>query len=149
MSYLFEQSAGWIVYRKNAGIIEVLLLKWKNSWWSIVYTLPKWHTREQEPPAEAALREISEETWLDIDMLRIKKFIKTITFSFTARYKSGHPTIEKDVHLYLVEYLWVKKPFVQKEERFVWFWWFTLEQLKKVKMKPSVYDIVEENLWFM
>jgi len=52
-------------------------------------------------------------------MLRIKKFIKTISFSFTARHKTGHPTIDKDVHLYLVEYLGTRKPQVQKEERFV------------------------------
>jgi hypothetical protein len=82
-------------------------------------------------------------------MLRIKKFIKTISFSFTARHKTGHPTIDKDVHLYLVEYLGTKKPMVQKEERFVGFVWLTPEQLKKVKMKPAVYEIVEENaaLW--
>lgn len=78
-------------------------------------------------------------------MLRIKKFIKTISFSFTARHKTGHPTIDKDVHLYLVEYLGTKKPQVQKEERFVGFVWLTPEQLKKVKMKPAVYEIVEEN----
>jgi hypothetical protein len=34
---------------------------------------------------------------------------------------------------------------VQKEERFVGFVWLTPEQLKKVKMKPAVYEIVEEN----
>ncbi len=41
MSHLFEQSAGGIVYRRHGGIIEVLLLKWKNSGGKIVYTLPK------------------------------------------------------------------------------------------------------------
>ena len=62
---------------------------------------------------------IAEETGLEASMLRIKKFIKTISFSFTARHKTGHPTIDKDVHLYLVEYLGTRKPQVQKEERFV------------------------------
>lgn len=41
MSHLFEQSAGGIVYRRHGGMIEVLLLKWKNSGGKIVYTLPK------------------------------------------------------------------------------------------------------------
>ena len=149
MSHLFEQSAWGIVYRRHGGMIEVLLLKWKNSGWKIVYTLPKWHTKENEAPAEAAIREIAEETGLEPSMLRIKKFIKTISFSFTARHKTGHPTIDKDVHLYLVEYLGTKKPHVQKEERFVGFVWLTPEQLKKVKMKPAVYEIVEENRGFM
>ena len=97
----------------------MLLLKWKNSGGKIVYTLPKGHTQENEEPVDAAIREISEETGLEPSLLRIKKFIKTISFSFTARHKTGHPTIDKDVHLYLVEYLGTKKPHVQKEERFV------------------------------
>lgn len=149
MSHLFEQSAWGIVYRRHGGTIEVLLLKWKNSGGKIVYTLPKGHTQDNEAPADAAIREIAEETGLEASMLRIKKFIKTISFSFTARHKTGHPTIDKDVHLYLVEYLGTKKPHVQKEERFVGFVWLTPEQLKKVKMKPAVYEIVEENRGFM
>lgn len=149
MSHLFEQSAWGIVYRRHGGKIEVLLLKWKNSWGKIVYTLPKWHTKDDETPADAAIREIAEETGLEMELLKIRKFIKTISFSFTARHKSGHPTIDKDVHLYLVEYLGAKKPYVQREERFVGFVWLTPEELKKIKMKPPVYEIVEENKGFM
>lgn len=149
MSHMFEQSAGGIVYRKHGGLIEVLLLKWKNSGGSIVYTLPKWHMLENEAPADAAIREIVEETGLEAPLLKIKKFIKTISFSFTARHKTWNPTINKDVHLYLVEYSWSKKPYVQREERFVWFVWLSPEELKKVKMKPNIYDIVEANKDFM
>lgn len=146
---MFEQSAGGIVYRKHGGLIEVLLLKWKNSGWSIVYTLPKGHMLENEAPADAAIREIVEETGLEEPLLKIKKFIKTISFSFTARHKTGSPTINKDVHLYLVEYSGSKKPYVQREERFVGFVWLSPEELKKVKMKPNIHDIVEANKDFM
>lgn len=146
---MFEQSAGGIVYRKHGGLVEVLLLKWKNSGGSIVYTLPKWHMLENEAPADAAIREIVEETGLEEPLLKIKKFIKTISFSFTARHKTGSPTINKDVHLYLVEYSGSKKPYVQREERFVWFVWLSPEELKKVKMKPNIHDIVEANKDFM
>lgn len=104
---------------------------------------------ENEAPADAAIREIVEETGLERPLLKIKKFIKTISFSFTARHKTGSPTINKDVHLYLVEYSGVKKPYVQREERFVWFVWLSPEELKKVKMKPNIYDIVEANKDFM
>jgi ADP-ribose pyrophosphatase YjhB (NUDIX family) len=127
----------------------VLLLKWKNSNGNIVYTIPKGHTHEDEAPADAALREIQEETGLELHLLKIKKFIKTISFSFTARYKSGHPTIDKDVHLYLVEYRGTKKPDVQREERFVGAEWCTPEQLKTIKMKPAIHEIFEENRAFM
>ena len=149
MSHMFEQSAGGIVYRKHGGLIEVLLLKWKNSGGNVVYTLPKWHILEWEAPADAAIREIVEETGLEEPLLKIKKFIKTISFSFTARHKTGNPTINKDVALYLVEYSGAKKPYVQREERFVWFVWLSPLELKKVKMKPNIYEIVEANKDFM
>ncbi|MFA6080358.1 MAG: NUDIX domain-containing protein [Candidatus Gracilibacteria bacterium] len=149
MSHMFEQSAGGIVYRKHGGLIEVLLLKWKNSGGNIVYALPKGHLLENETAADAAIREIVEETGLEASLLKIKKFIKTISFSFTARHKTGSPTINKDVALYLVEYSGAKKPYVQREERFVGSVWLTLPDLKKVKTKPNIYDIVEANKDFM
>lgn len=149
MSHMFEHSAGWIVYRKHGDMIEVLLLKWRNSSGKIVYTLPKWHVDEGEAPADAAIREIAEETGLEEKYLKIKKFIKTISFSFTARHKSGHPTINKDVNLYLVEYVGAKKPSVQREERFVGAVWLKPHELHKVKMKPSIAELVEENRDFM
>ena len=130
-------------------MIEVLLLKWKNSGGNIVYTLPKGHLLEGESPSEAAIREIVEETGLEEKFLKIKKFIKTISFSFTARHKSGHPTINKDVNLFLVEYIGTKKPFVQREERFVGAVWLKPHELSKVKMKPSITELVEENRDFM
>lgn len=43
---------------------------------------------ENEAPADAAIREIVEETGLEAPLLKIKKFIKTISFSFTARHKT-------------------------------------------------------------
>jgi hypothetical protein len=49
----------------------------------------------------------------------------------------------------LVEYSGAKKPYVQREERFVWFVWLSPEELKKVKMKPNIHDIVEANKDFM
>ena len=62
MSHLFEQSAWGIVYRRHGGFIEVLLLKWKNSGGKVVYTLPKWHTKEGEAPeAEVKDEEKSDE----------------------------------------------------------------------------------------
>lgn len=149
MPRVFEESAGGIVYRKRSGRIQVLVLKWRNSANNIVYTLPKGHIHEGESPTQAAIREINEETGLSPKFLDIKKFIKKISFSFTARHKEGSPTVDKDVHLFLVEYTGTKEPKVQKKERFVGYDWVDPKRLKNLRMKPRIYRIVKENLGFM
>jgi len=149
MPRVFEESAGGIVYRKRWRTVEVLVLKWRNSANNIVYTIAKWHIQTGESPTQAAIREIHEETWLHPSFLEIKKFIKKISFSFTARHKEWNPTVDKDVHLFLVEYTGRKEPVVQKKERFVGYSWVRPEKLKSLRMKPRIYRIVKENLGFM
>ena len=104
MPRVFEESAGGIVYRKRGRRIQILVLKWRNSANNIIYTIAKGHIHPGETPSQAAIREINEETALLPRFLEIKKFIKKISFSFTARHKEGSPTVDKDVHLFLVEY---------------------------------------------
>lgn len=60
---LYEKSCGAIVYRKFHGNTEILLIKHVNSGhWSF----PKGHVEEGETEAETAIREVKEETGLDI-----------------------------------------------------------------------------------
>ena len=59
----FEKSCGAIVYRKHHGNTEILLIKHINSGhWSF----PKGHMEQGESETETALREIKEETGLDV-----------------------------------------------------------------------------------
>jgi 8-oxo-dGTP pyrophosphatase MutT (NUDIX family) len=53
-------SAGGVVVRQQAGELKVLLIKDRYGRW----TWPKGHIEQGESPAEAALREITEETGL-------------------------------------------------------------------------------------
>lgn len=149
MPRVFEESAGGVVYRKRWSTIEVLVLKWRNSANNIVYTIAKWHIQAGESPSQTAVREIHEETGLSPEFLDIKKFIKKISFSFTARHKEGSPTVDKDVHLFLVQYTGKKEPVVQKSERFVGYEWVSPKRLKTLRMKPRIYRIVKENIGFM
>jgi ADP-ribose pyrophosphatase YjhB (NUDIX family) len=58
-----EKSCGAIVYRRRHGNIELLLIKHVNSGhWSF----PKGHVEPHESEAETAIREIKEETGLDV-----------------------------------------------------------------------------------
>mgnify|MGYP003296647893 FL=1 len=59
----YEKSCGAIVFRKFHGNTEILLIKHINSGhWSF----PKGHVEEGETEEETALREIKEETGLDV-----------------------------------------------------------------------------------
>lgn len=74
-SMTFEKSCGAIVYRKHHGNTEILLIKHINSGhWSF----PKGHVEEGETEVETALREVKEET--GIDVMIDPSFRETVTY---------------------------------------------------------------------
>jgi predicted NUDIX family NTP pyrophosphohydrolase len=148
MAKKYEKSSGWIVYRKNGNKVEVLLLKWLNSKDQEVYVIPKWHIEDWEVAKDAAVREISEEAGLLIEDLEVIKFITKLNYTFTAWYLKNTPVIDKDVYLFLVKYNWTKAPVVEKEERFVWYDWFSLEEIKKIKVMFDLQAIIWRNKTF-
>ncbi len=145
MARHYEKSSGGIVYRKNNNEIEILLLIWKNSRNEEEYVIPKWHIEEWEIAKDAAVREISEEAWLDINDLEVIKFITKLNYTFTAWYLKGNPIIDKDVYLFLVKYNWDKEPVVQEEERFVGYKWVNINDIKKIPIKFDLYPIISRN----
>jgi len=73
---VFEKSCGAIVYRKFHGNTEILLIKHVNSGhWSF----PKGHVEASETEAETALREIKEET--GVNVIIDPTFRETVTYS--------------------------------------------------------------------
>lgn len=58
----FEKSCGAIIVRKNNDTFETLLIKMVKGHWSF----PKGHVESDETEVETALREIKEETNLDV-----------------------------------------------------------------------------------
>ncbi len=73
---LNEKSCGALVYRKYHGNTEILLIKHLNSGhWSF----PKGHVEEGETEVETAIREIKEET--GIDVMIDQSFRETVTYS--------------------------------------------------------------------
>jgi len=156
MARLFEKSSGGIVYRKKWNSFEILLLERKNPKWQIVYVIPKWRIEDEEKAKETALREISEETWLLESELEIIKFITKINFTFVASYKEWSPTINKDVYLFLVKYIWENEPNLKsfeniwaEREKIIWFKWFKLAELKWIDVKPDIFSYVKKNLQYM
>ncbi len=72
----YEKSCGAIVYRKYHGNAEILLIKHVNSGhWSF----PKGHVEGEESEVETAVREIKEET--NIDVIVDPTFRETVSYS--------------------------------------------------------------------
>lgn len=72
----FEKSCGAVVYRKFHGNIEILLIKHINSGhWSF----PKGHMEKGETETETALREVREET--GINVILNTAFRETVSYS--------------------------------------------------------------------
>lgn len=145
MAKRYEKSSWWVVYRKNNWKIEILLLKWKNSKQEEEYVIPKWHIEEWEIAKVAALREINEETWLKEADLEVIKFITKISYTFTAWYLEDNPVIDKDVYLFLVKYKWNDNPTVQKEERFTWYDWIAIDEIKNLDLRFDLNWIITKN----
>jgi 8-oxo-dGTP pyrophosphatase MutT (NUDIX family) len=148
MAKKYEKSSGWIVYRKNANKVEILLLKWLNSKSQEIYVIPKWHIEDWEIAKDAAVREISEEAGFNKKDLEVIKFITKLNYTFTAGHLKNNPVIDKDVYLFLVKYNWTALPVVQIEERFVWYEWFSLDDIKKVKVMFDIQSIILKNKIF-
>jgi len=145
MVKIYEKSSWGIVYRKKNNVIEILLLEWLNSKWQKIFVIPKWHMEEWETAKDTAIREIHEEAWLPKKDLEVIKFITKLNYTFTAWYLEDNPLIDKDVYLFLIKYNWESYPIVQKEERFVWYKWANLEEVKNLDVKFDLYSIITKN----
>lgn len=80
-----EKSCGAVVYRGKKGHREILLIRHKNGGH---WAFPKGHVEKKETEAETALREIREETGLQVKLKT--DFRRSVTYS-------PKPGVEKDV----------------------------------------------------
>ena len=90
---VIETSAGGVIYRWRDGRAHVLLIRDAYHHWGF----PKGHVEASESAAEAALREVAEETGLT--QLRLGPRLRTIDWFFRFRGKLIH----KFCHFYLIE----------------------------------------------
>jgi 8-oxo-dGTP pyrophosphatase MutT (NUDIX family) len=145
MAKIYEKSSGGILYRKHDKWVEILLLEWLNSKWQSEYVIPKWHMEDGETASQTALRETAEETWLEIKDLEIVKFITKLNYTFTAWYREDNPLVDKDVYLFLIKYKWTQAPTPQKEERFIGYKWFGIDEIKNLEVKFDLPSIISKN----
>jgi 8-oxo-dGTP pyrophosphatase MutT (NUDIX family) len=88
-----ETSAGGVIYRWSGDTVHVLLIRDRYQHWGF----PKGHLEGKETAADAALREVIEETGLS--QLRLGPELRTIDWFFRFRGRLIH----KYCHFYLIE----------------------------------------------
>src|SRR5258708_31955606 len=89
-----EVSAGGVVVRPGAAGWEVCLIGVRGAW-----SLPKGIVEAAESPEQAALREISEELGIPIDLLRLRAPLPASEYA----YRHDGRLVFKRVHHFLVE----------------------------------------------
>ena len=90
---LREPTAGGIVYRKESGNVEILLIQDAKDRW----TIPKGHIEEGEQAKDTAEREIQEETGLK--KVRVLDWLGKINF----RYRRQQSLVLMTTDIFLVE----------------------------------------------
>lgn len=88
-----EPTAGGIVYRRQNGHLEILLIADSKHRW----TIPKGHIEEGETPRQTAEREIQEETGLQ--KMKMLDWLGKINF----RYRRINTLVLMTTEIYLVE----------------------------------------------
>lgn len=96
------QSIGWIVYHLEQWEPQFFIMKRRAMSWKIERVAPKWKMEANEKQEFTCVREISEETGMDINALVIKTKLsggvelKNMNF--------GKGTTDKSISYFLVEY---------------------------------------------
>jgi 8-oxo-dGTP pyrophosphatase MutT (NUDIX family) len=108
------QSVWWVVYIISDNQPKFLLIKRFSYGKKIERVAPKGKKELWETDELTCVREISEETWLNINKLSIKSKIWSIDLN-------DYGKMNKIITYYLVEYLWNPNDIkLQDEEWFVW-----------------------------
>lgn len=95
---LKEKSAGVIVYRLGENQeINYFMLYHGGDYWNF----PKGHVEEGESEGEAAVREMKEETGINVEI--IDGWRQQTQFFFKEKHREGTPLIRKDFILYLAK----------------------------------------------
>lgn len=80
------------------------LMKRRAMSWKIEWVAPKGKIEANEKPELTCVREISEETWMNINDLKIK--VKLRAWIELKNMNFGSWTIDKSISYFLVEYVW-------------------------------------------
>lgn len=120
-----EFSAGGLVYRKRAGTCMVVLAARRHSGSGVLlWTLPKGHLDPGETPAEAARREVREETGIDAE---VERPLGDVTYWYVRRDAPGRPRrVLKQVRFFVMRHRGGR--FGDRDDEMDAVRWFSLER---------------------
>jgi 8-oxo-dGTP pyrophosphatase MutT (NUDIX family) len=96
------KSAWWIIYYKDSnGDLRFLLIKRHALSGKIERVAPKWKIQSWETPAEAALREVSEEAGIPLNFLTVRHKVWSATIKWL---EDRNGKFEKEVTYFLMKY---------------------------------------------
>lgn len=93
---MIEISAGGVVYKKENGLLQILLIEDRYGKW----TLAKGKQEAGETIKETALREVWEETGIKGEIV---KPLQTVHYQYT--HPASGEIVDKEVHYYLIQAL--------------------------------------------
>ena len=93
-----QTSAGGVVFRRRGSKIEIALISVGDE---CRWQLPKGMVDQREPPEITAVREVREETGLEVEMVAP---IETIEYWYFSTNRQGRVRFHKFVHFYLFRY---------------------------------------------
>ena len=137
-------SAGGVVFREQAGIHEILLLKTTTAdEKKEIWVLPKGGIEAGEGIEEAALREIEEETGLG--NIKLNGKIGQEQYFYKETWNKGQLVFKK-VYYFLYEFLGKEEPQPQAEEGFTGAGWFLPEEASELIAYKESKAILEKAL---
>ena len=107
---LYERSCGAVVFHEIGGVVRYLLIKNKRS---AHWSFPKGHVEKGESDEQAAIREVKEETGIDITIVEgfkakseysIQRKIEKIVYIYAATCKQTKTIIQEEE---IEDYLWL------------------------------------------
>ncbi|MDQ7857188.1 MAG: NUDIX hydrolase [Armatimonadota bacterium] len=124
------RSAGGVVFRRQNGGVEILVLQHEGGKWM----LPKGTIEAGETPEAVALREVREETGLS--RVRVVRDLGQERYSFF--WRTEDTFYDKTVHYFLLEFLGGEEPTPQHEEGFVAAEWVPVDvALTRIRYKET------------
>lgn len=134
-----ETAYGFIPFHKDKQGLKVFLIHQYGSGGDTLWTFPKGRGEERETPIQTALRELKEETGLEIESYDESKMVRT-SYSFNR----GGDRIEKTSTYYVG---FVKDPqFVTQESEVKEAGWFSVESAREQITFPEYKKLLDEAL---
>ena len=129
-----ERSAGAVIFRRENTAILYLLLhyKFKTEYWDF----PRGNIEKGEKPEETVLRELKEETGIDL-----VKFVPGFSEKISWYYRRAGQTIFKEVAYFLVET--TQKEVVISKEHLGYEWLAYEEAMQRTNLKNTK-DVLEK-----